>query len=482
MLTLLAYLLVVVFMTLIMTGRLPALLALILVPTAFAILAGFGGTMGGMMLDGIRNLASTGVMLCFAILYFGIMIDAGLFDPVARLVLRFVRGNPVRIVIGTAVLAMIVSLDGDSATSYLITTTAMLPLYNRLNMNPLIAACVIMLAAGNTNLTPWGGPTARAASALHLDPNALFVPLVPSMIACALSTIAIAYILGRRERARIGVASLSRLDDVPAPAGGVVDTEAPHPPERRPRLIWVNLALTAALMASLLAGLLPLPALFMIAFAIAMMINYPTIEQQKERIAHNAPNVLQVIALIFAAGIFTGILSGTGMVEAMARSVLAVIPDSAGRFLPLITALVSIPFTFFISNDAFYFGILPVLAQAGAAFGIAPEAIGRASLVGQQVHLLSPLVASTYLLVGLCNVDFGAHQRFTLPWSMGGGDAGRFGAVGGDPGVLKHGAVAGGRLSVPRCRTTTIAPGDPFACIAAPCSRAPPSRRSPVPS
>ncbi len=417
MLTLLAYLMVVVFMTLIMTGRLPALLALILVPTAFAILAGFGGTMGGMMLDGIRNLAPTGVMLCFAILYFGIMIDAGLFDPVARLVLRFVRGDPVRIVIGTAVLAMIVSLDGDSATSYLITTTAMLPLYNRLNMNPLIAACVIMLAAGNTNLTPWGGPTARAASALHLDPNALFVPLVPSMIACALSTIAIAYILGRRERARIGIASLRRLDDVPAPAGGVVDTEAPHPPERRPRLIWVNLALTAALMASLLAGLLPLPALFMIAFAIAMMINYPTIEQ-KERIAHNAPNVLQVIALIFAAGIFTGILSGTGMVEAMAQSVLAVIPDSAGRFLPLITALVSIPFTFFISNDAFYFGILPVLAQAGAAFGIAPEAIGRASLVGQQVHLLSPLVASTYLLVGLCNVDFGAHQRFTLPWSM----------------------------------------------------------------
>ncbi|MDQ1080055.1 CitMHS family transporter [Pseudoroseomonas cervicalis] len=418
MLTFLAYLMVVVFMTLIMTGRLPALLSLILVPTAFALLAGFGGSMGPMMLEGIRSLAPTGVMLLFAILYFGIMIDAGLFDPVARTVLRFVKGDPVRIVIGTAVLAMIVSLDGDSATSYLITTTAMLPLYRRLGMNPLIAACVIMLAAGNTNLTPWGGPTARAASALHLDPNALFVPLVPSMIACALTTIGIAWLLGRRERARIGIASLDRLDDVPAPAGGLVDTHDPAPPERRPHLLWVNLALTLALMASLLLGLLPLPALFMIAFAIAMVINYPKMEDQKARIAAHAPNVLAVVSLIFAAGIFTGILSGTGMVEAMAQSVLAIIPEGAGRYIPLITAIVSVPFTFFISNDAFYFGILPVLAQAAAAHGIPLEAIGRASLVGQQVHLLSPLVASTYLLVGLCNVDFGAHQRFTLPWSL----------------------------------------------------------------
>jgi CitMHS family citrate-Mg2+:H+ or citrate-Ca2+:H+ symporter len=139
-LTVLAYLMVIVFMTLIMTDRLSALLALILVPIVFALIGGFGGEIGPMMLNGIRNLAPTGVMLLFAILYFGIMIDAGLFDPVARVVLRLVHGDPVKIVIGTAVLATIVSLDGDSSTSYIITTTAMLPLYRRLGMNPLIAA------------------------------------------------------------------------------------------------------------------------------------------------------------------------------------------------------------------------------------------------------------------------------------------------------------------------------------------------------
>lgn len=422
MLTLLAYAMVIVFMALIMTDRLSALLALILVPVGFALIGAALGVssvdIGPMVLNGIRNLAPTGVLLLFAILYFGLMIDAGLFDPVARTVLRLVHGDPVRIVVGTAVLATLVSLDGDSSTSYIITTTAMLPLYRRLGMNPLIAACVIMLAAGNTNLTPWGGPTARAASALHVDVNALFVPLVPTMVGCFLFTLGVAWVLGRRERARIGTAELRELDHVPAPLGGEVDTIHPLPPERRPGLLWVNLGLTLVLMACLFAGVLPLPVLFMIGFALAMLINYPELREQKARLAAHAPNVLAVVSLIFAAGVFTGILSGTGMVDAMAHSVTAVIPEEAGRFLPAITAVLSLPFTFFISNDAFYFGILPILAEAGASYGHSAEAIGRAALVGQQVHLLSPLVASTYLLVGLCGVDFGAHQRFTLPWSL----------------------------------------------------------------
>jgi CitMHS family citrate-Mg2+:H+ or citrate-Ca2+:H+ symporter len=239
------------------------------------------------------------------------------------------------------------------------------------------------------------------------------------MVACFGFAVFVAWVLGRRERARIGVVALPGLDDVAAPVGGMVDTVAPLPPERRPHLLYVNLGLTVALMACLLLGVLPLPVLFMIGFAIAMVINYPDLAEQKRRIAAHAPNVLAVVSLIFAAGIFTGILSGTGMVDAMAKSVTAIIPEGGGQFIPLITALVSLHFTFLISNDAFYFGILPILAEAGAAYGHSAEAIGRASLVGQQVHLLSPLVASTYLLVGLCEIDFGAHQRFTLPWALG---------------------------------------------------------------
>lgn len=415
-LTLLAYALIIVFMALIMSKRMSVLTALVLVPIAFGLAGGFGAELGPMMLEGLKALAPTGVMLTFAILYFGLMIDTGLFDPVVRLVVRLVHGDPVRIVVGTAVLALFVSLDGDGSTTYLITTTAMLPLYTRLKMDRLVLASVIMQAGGVMNILPWGGPTARAASALKLDMGQVFPPLVPGLLVGAAGVVLVAWVLGRRERRRLGVLSEASLDGIHASmaVNGNGDEEA----MRRPGLIWVNLLLTVALLAALIAGLLPLPVLFLVAFALALVINYPKLEDQKARIAGNAGNALAVAAVIFAAGIFTGILSGTKMVDAIAGSVVAVVPPVLGPYLAIITGVLSMPFTFFLSNDAFYFGVMPILTEAASHYGISAAEMARASLVGQPVHLLSPLVPSTYLLVGLAKVEFGDHQKFTLKWTV----------------------------------------------------------------
>jgi len=417
-LTVLAFAMVIAFMALIMTKRMSPLIALILVPIAFGILGGFTTSLGPMMLEGIRNLAPTGVMLMFAILYFGIMIDAGLFEPFVQWILRLVHGDPMKIVVGTAALALLVSLDGDGSTTYMITTAAMLPLYRRLGIRPLILACVTMLSSGVMNILPWGGPSARAASALQIDVAQIFVPMIPAMVISASWVLFVAYRLGLRERVRLsgpGSHDLPETPEIePEPEIPVVDMSI-----RRPGRLWVNALLTALLMLGLVLGVMPLPVLFMIGFAIAITINYPSIAEQKARLQAHAGNILAVVGLIFAAGIFTGILSGTKMVDAMAESVIRVIPTALGPYLAIVTAALSVPFTFFISNDAFYFGVLPILAKAGAAYGITAAEMGRASVVGQPVHLLSPLVPSTYLLVGLVEVDFDDHQRFTLKWALG---------------------------------------------------------------
>ena len=417
MLTFLAFSMVVVFMTLIMTKRVSPLIALILIPVVFGLIGGFRKWLGVMMLDGIRSLAPTGVMLMFAILYFGIMIDAGLFEPFVQRIVRIVHGDPMKIVVGTAVLALLVSLDGDGSTTYMITVAAMLPLYRRLGIRPLILACVTMMAGGVMNILPWGGPTARAATALGIDTGDIFVPLVPGMIAGATWVLFVAYRLGLRERVRLALPGSHDLPDTPEiePEPEIVASTADV---SRPDLIWVNALLTAGLLVALVMAVLPLPVLFMIAFAIAITINYPSLAAQKERLHAHAGNILAVVGLIFAAGIFTGILSGTRMVDAMANSVVHLTPPALGPYLAIVTAVLSVPFTFFISNDAFYFGVLPILAKAAAAYGITAAEMGRASVIGQPVHLLSPLVPSTYLLVGLVEVDFGDHQRFTLKWAL----------------------------------------------------------------
>jgi citrate-Mg2+:H+ or citrate-Ca2+:H+ symporter, CitMHS family len=423
MLTLLGLGMILCFMYLIMSRRMTPLVALTLIPVLFALIAyGLGffvdslshiqiHELGEMMLDGVKKLAPTGVMLLFAILYFAIMIDTGLFDPSVKFILKLVKGDPLKVVLGTITLTLIVSLDGDGSTTYMICVAAMLPLYKRLGMSPLIMACLMMLASGIMNLTPWGGPTARAASALHVDPSDVFVPMILPMLFAIGWLYFLGTMYGRMERKRLGIMELdiSHGDNIQISS---------NPEANRAHLRWFNGLLTLVLMISLVMGILPMPILFMIALCIALVVNYRDLDMQKSLVAHHAGSALNVVGIIFAAGIFTGLLTGTGMVDAMSKELVAIIPESMGPYLAPITAVLSMPLTFFMSNDAFYYGVLPILSEAAAHYGIEPVEMARASIVGQPVHLLSPLVPSTFLLCGLAGIEFGQHQKFTIKWAI----------------------------------------------------------------
>lgn len=412
MLMLLGFAMVASFMVLIMTRRLSALVALILTPMVFGLLAGHGVDMGAMAVEGVAKLAPTATLLLFAVLYFGIMIDAGLFDPLVNRVLRVVGDDPVRIALGTAAVALTVALDGDGATTALITITAFLPVYRRVGMNPLVLAVILGSASTVMNMFPWGGPSGRAAAALGIDPAAVFVPLLPTIAAGVLATLAIAWRLGHTERRRLA-------QGVPLPPGseGVSLAYERDPAACRPRLVWVNLALTLFVLASAITHVLPLALVFMGGFALALVINYPSLADQRARLRAHAENALPIVLLILAAGVFTGIMAGTGMIDAMAKGVMVVVPEALGPWLGVVTAFLSIPFQFVLSNDAYYFGVVPVIAQTAANYGVSPEVIARASLLGLPVHGLSPLVAAIYLVSSLLGAEVGAMQRFGLKWA-----------------------------------------------------------------
>ncbi|MFS0734674.1 CitMHS family transporter [Microbacterium sp. 1P10UB] len=458
----LGFTMVLAFMALIMTRRLTPMVALILVPTVFGLFAGAGLGLGDMIIDSIGKLAPTAALLMFAIMYFGIMIDVGLFDPLIRVITRLLGDDPAKVVLGTAILAGAVSLDGDGSTTFIITTSAMLPIYLRLGMSPVVLTCVAGLMNGTLNIVPWGGPTVRAASALGLQPTDIFVPMLPSLAAGLIVSLAFAWFLGLSERKRLaGSIDTTKLDATkkdgffggpaifrgaepkpgaratlrtgnlvtvsggraPMTATGVVDASDtamadtmldPNRKTLRPKLIWFNLALTLAVMVLLVLDLFPLPYIFMVGAAVALVVNFPKLKGQADEIVAHAPSIVGVVSMVLAAGVLVGVLNGTGMVDAMANWVTTVIPSSMGPFLAVITGVLSIPFTFFMSNDAFYFGILPILAESASTYGIAPVEMARASITGQPVHLQSPLVPAILLLVSLANVNLGDHHKKVL--------------------------------------------------------------------
>ena len=413
MLALLGFLTIFVFLALILTKRVSVIVALILVPVVFALIGGFGAELGGFMLDGIVGVAPTGIMLGFAILFFGVMNNAGLFDPLISRVLTLVKGDPVKICIGTVVIAMVAHLDGSGASTFLITIPALLPLYDKLGMKRIVLAGLVALGAGTMNMTPWGGPTARAAAALEVSTAQLFNPLIPAFLAGVVWIVFVAYLVGKKERKRLGVQDMEHsLHD---------ELTEEERDMRRPKLFWFNLILTIVTIVALVQVWLPLPIVFMLAFAIAVLINYPKPNDQMDQIKSQSVGMITVVSIIFAAGIFTGILSGTEMISAMATALVQIIPDAVGGSMGVIVAVLSMPLSLVFTPDAYYFGVMPILAQTASAYGLDPVQIGQASMLGQMTtgFPLSPLTASTFLLIGLAGVELGDHQKFVFKWAFG---------------------------------------------------------------
>jgi CitMHS family citrate-Mg2+:H+ or citrate-Ca2+:H+ symporter len=440
---------IAVFMVLIMTKKLTPVLALIIVPTIFGLFAGAGLGIGSMVMDSMKSMTSTAALLMFAIVYFGLMIDVGLFDPLVKFILRKLGNDPAKVVLGTAILAAAVSLDGDGSTTFILTTAAMLPVYLRLKMSPVVLTCVAGLANGTMNILPWGGPTARAATALKIDVNDVFVPMVPSLIAGLVVVFVFSWLLGLQERNRLRATAPEIWGDV-ADAGDMFDggtrrggtgtgggsgvvvrerTETlvdladtgltataldPNRKTLRPKLFWFNLGLTVAVMVMLVANLVPLPYVFMVGSAIALLVNFPKVKEQGAQLVAHAPSIVAVVSMVMAAAVLTGVLNGTGMVKEMSAWLVHIIPAEMGPFMAVITGLLSIPMTFFMSNDAFYFGVLPVLSETAAHYGISGAEMARASITGQPFHLQSPLVPAILLLVSLAKVELGDHHKKVL--------------------------------------------------------------------
>ncbi|MHC5373019.1 CitMHS family transporter [Enterococcus sp. LJL120] len=419
MVALMAYALVAVFLILIMTKKLSPFAALAVVPIVFGVIGQLVGlwdvNLGEAALEGLQTTSTTAIMLLFAVLFFTLMIDAGLFDPLSNAMIRYAKGDPLKVMMATVALSAGVSLNGDGTTTMIIVCSAFVPIYKKLNMSMLDLAVLTILSHSVLNLLPWGGPTARVITVLNLNESEVLQGLVPMIIAATIYMLVVAYIMGRKERKRLGI--LEFTDEHLFEMTTITDPEILA--MRRPKLLWINFILTALVIILLIWGIIPSAILFIAGTALGLMINYPDLKDQRARIEANLPDAGQVAMVVISAGIFMGILSGTGMNSAIATSMTAIIPESLSHYWGLIVALLSAPGTFFLSNDAFYYGVLPVLAESGIEYGFTPLQLGFASLMGQAFHLLSPLVPFIYVLLRMTNVDMGQWQRKSAVIAIG---------------------------------------------------------------
>jgi CitMHS family citrate-Mg2+:H+ or citrate-Ca2+:H+ symporter len=107
------------------------------------------------MNDGFGSVLNTVVLFAFAVMYFSILSEVGMFDVIVNKVMRYL-GNSVLAVLYVASFVTIIShLDGSGATTALVTIPTMLPIFKKMKMRPICVVFVMSIMSGAMNITPW---------------------------------------------------------------------------------------------------------------------------------------------------------------------------------------------------------------------------------------------------------------------------------------------------------------------------------------
>lgn len=406
------FLMIIVIVALLLKGKMSPIVVLAIVPTISALILGFVPTdILGFIADGIKTTTSNGILFIFSVIYFGVLSDTGLFDVIVNWLVKKAGNNVIAVTVVTAMIATIAHLDGTTAVTVLITIPAMYPVYKRMNIDARILLCITGACMGVMNLLPWGGPTARAATVLQMDATELWHMLIPLQIVGLVMNSVIAVLLGMYAVKK--GAGAGKGVEVETNEKEKAETEALK--KSRGYLIF-NFLLTVAVIAALSTGVGKSYVIFMLGLCVLLAVNYPDQKIQDKLVKKHAPAALIISATLFAAGAMVGIFDGTGMLEAMANAIMAVIPAAMGKYIHIIFGSLALPFGLCVGTDAYFYGIMPLVMQVGETYGVASLNTALTMLIGKNLALMvSPLVPATYLAIGLTGTELKDHMKFSIP-------------------------------------------------------------------
>ena len=430
MLSFIGLVLVATCVALLLSGRASPFVTFSTLPIMFALLAGFSANeVQSFFLSGLHKVTPIAVMFIFAILFFSLMQEKGLFEPIITAVVKKADNRVVAIPIATVSIATIAHLDGSGASTFLICIPTLLPIYERLKLSPYLLLLLVSASASVMNMLPWGGPLGRAASVIQTDPTSLWYHLIPVQISALFMLLVGAYFLGQREKLR----RMSKLQSISADQSPfdskteTSDTKTSDTTTAEPSVTestqsfslnwWVNLGLTLSVIAVLFSGIFSAALVFMIALSLALGANQMSVKEQQAFIKRHAWSALQMSMIIFAAGIFLGVLTESKMLHALSQTMMQLLPESLLTHIHIVIGILGVPFELILNTDAYYFALLPIVQQATIPYGISSESVVYAMLIGNIIGtFISPFSPALWLALGLAKLEMGEYLRYAFSW------------------------------------------------------------------
>lgn len=406
--------LMIIIVALLLKGKSAPATVFILVPIIVGFVVGFTpAEMSEYIASGVSSVSTTAILFIFAVMFFGVMNDAGVFDRIVNAVLKLVGNNVLLLMFATVLIAIVGHLDGSGATTLLICIPPLLPIYKKMKVRPIVLLSLTTLTMGIMNIVPWGGPCGRTAAALEVTTTELWHYCIPAQIFGIAAILGLCVLFANMEKKR-GAGYVAAAD-----AGGVVETVEQVNELHRPKLFWFNIALIVGVVLMLTLTKIATHITFMIAMSIALMVNYPSQKAQMERVKAHATDALTMAFTALASGVLIGIMGKSPMLSAMTEMVLSIMPESFAPHLHVFFAAINSPLSMIIHGDALTYGILPIVNQIVSAYGIPAAAVGAAFLItfGPTIYIM-PMTAATYMGLGLAQVELKDHIAFSCKWAV----------------------------------------------------------------
>lgn len=390
-------------------NKFPPAILFILLPTIAALVCGFGfKALGDYVATGLKSVVGTATLVAFSAMFFTLMKEAGVFDVIVRFILRFVSESVFSVLLATLVIASVCSLDGNAYATLLVTVPALLPIYEKMNISRKTLLLLITVGVGVTGITPWGGSLNRAIAVTHLNILDVYYQLLPLQAVLFCLGVVLCWYMAKVEvKNNAGIAReqflLLRQEFLLSKS------------VKNPWLLRINFTLVIATILVLVSGLVAGNYLFMIAFSLATVINYPNPKDAQQKIKDYALTVFPIIVIFLTIGVFVGILQNTGIITTLVNAMASVLPESLGPYLYLILAAFSVPIVILIGSDAFYFALLPLAVGLGQTFNVSPLYVTIAMLITEQIGLLlSPVIPATHLGLNLLSLRVDEHIKHSI--------------------------------------------------------------------
>ncbi len=384
------------------------------VPIIATALMGFSLTeINGFISSGLQSVSGTLFLMVFAVLYFGILTEAGVFNALIKFIMRFLGNSVLGTLLVTAVVAMASALSGSGATTALCTIPTMRPVFEKQKIRMTALLLIETLGSGIICLMPWVPGINEASTYVGVDVYQVFLFLRPLIVFCIFALLVLCVPVSIIEKKH---------------GAGMTDEEFATMKKELSQPVELPLGkgvaifdgvVTIILLASMLAGWVSSNLAFAFGYVLLLMVNYRSAKERGEYLKRNGFQALNMAFTMLGVAVLVGVNNGTGALGELATNIAAASGDGSSilAHLPFILCILSLPLSITIGgtkNSVILPAIIPIVLSLNLGFTDV-QILGAVFATGIISANLNLFNAAPYLALSLAGgVEMKDHLKYSL--------------------------------------------------------------------